>query len=82
METKAAAAHEEVQRCPPAMRPDRVPIPPPWESVRFSFEKELIRLKKTEHQSEESRATTVNDNSLTNFDCGKCNIIDVRQCDF
>ncbi|XP_057474241.1 ribonucleases P/MRP protein subunit POP1 [Actinidia eriantha] len=82
MAAKAAAAHEEVLRRPPAMRPDRVPIPPPWESVRFSFEKELIRLKNTEHHSEESRATTVNDNSLINFDCGKSNTIDVQQCDF
>ncbi|KAF6175531.1 hypothetical protein GIB67_038105 [Kingdonia uniflora] len=37
MATEAAASDQKIELRPPAMRSLRIPIPPPWDSVRFSF---------------------------------------------
>lgn len=38
MTDEAIASDEKMQLRPPAVRPFIVPIPPPWDSVRFAFE--------------------------------------------
>ncbi|KAL7226950.1 hypothetical protein ACSBR1_021923 [Camellia fascicularis] len=75
MATKAAASDEKMELRPPAMRPVRVPIPPPWESVRFALDEESIRLKDAQPNSEEPCAMMVDENSLTNSDCGQNNVV-------
>ncbi|KAL6965718.1 ribonuclease P [Sarracenia purpurea var. burkii] len=63
---------------PLAMRPIRVPIPPPWESVRFSLDDESIKLQTTLNDSEEPCAAKVSENSLTDSNCGESNTISMN----
>ncbi|GAV83063.1 POP1 domain-containing protein/POPLD domain-containing protein [Cephalotus follicularis] len=39
MSSEAAASHQEAEKRPLASRPFKVPIPPPWDSVRAAFDK-------------------------------------------
>ncbi|XP_052176173.1 ribonucleases P/MRP protein subunit POP1 isoform X2 [Diospyros lotus] len=72
MAAKAADSDEKVGRRPPSMRPVSVPIPPPWESVRFAFEKESSTSKDSQTYSEEPYVINmVNENVLANMHCGK-----------
>ncbi|OVA02515.1 Ribonuclease P/MRP [Macleaya cordata] len=41
MANEAAVSDKKLELRPPAMRPPRVPIPPPWDSVRFAIEEGL-----------------------------------------
>ncbi|KAM4119411.1 hypothetical protein ACJW30_03G056900 [Castanea mollissima] len=49
MANEAAVSNQKVERSPPDVRPWRVPIPPPWETIRHAFKEGPTRLpdKKT-----------------------------------
>uniref|UniRef100_A0A5B6YLK6 Uncharacterized protein n=1 Tax=Davidia involucrata TaxID=16924 RepID=A0A5B6YLK6_DAVIN len=64
MATEAAASDQKAKLLPPAMRTFRVPIPPPWDSVRFALDKKLPRVGDTQTPSEELCAK--------NMDYGNC----------
>lgn len=76
MTNKAAASDEKVKLRPPAMRPVRIPIPPPWETVRCSFEKESTRVEDAETLSKDQCSiNVVNENSFKKSDCQRSDVL-------
>ncbi|XP_062160430.1 ribonucleases P/MRP protein subunit POP1-like isoform X3 [Alnus glutinosa] len=69
MATEAAAFSQKAERCPPDVRPWRVPIPPPWDTVRLAFNKGPARAGNGEIHSEEDM---VDGNLLSNSDLENC----------
>ncbi|GMJ09230.1 similar to yeast POP1 [Hibiscus trionum] len=43
-EIEATASREKAERCPPAVRPFRIPIPSPWNVVHTAFDKLTMRI--------------------------------------
>lgn len=67
MATEAAAFDENASLRPPSMRPLRVPIPPPWECVRFALRRNSTGAEDTQfHPSKLCSDEMDCDNSLTN----------------
>jgi ribonuclease P/MRP protein subunit POP1 len=69
MATEAAAFNKKAERCPPDVRPWRVPIPPPWDTVQLAFNEGPARVGNGEIHSEEDM---VDRNFLSNSDSGNC----------
>jgi ribonuclease P/MRP protein subunit POP1 len=69
--TEVAALNQKAERCPPDVRPWRVPIPPPWDTVRLAFTKGPARLGNREIHSKEDM---VDGNLLSNSDSGNCSV--------
>ncbi|XP_059629281.1 ribonucleases P/MRP protein subunit POP1 isoform X2 [Cornus florida] len=73
MATEAAAADKKEKLRPPAVRCFNVPIPPPWDCVRFAFDKKSSTLGDAQSHFEELYAkNTVDCNSFTKSDCENC----------
>ncbi|XP_057966682.1 ribonucleases P/MRP protein subunit POP1 isoform X2 [Malania oleifera] len=79
MANKAAASDEKLKNRPPSVRPFRIPIPSPWDSIQFSFEKRFTRAGDTDPW-EKNLHGEVNSNSLTNSNSGNCNATLVHHC--
>ncbi|GLT66620.1 hypothetical protein SLA2020_389770 [Shorea laevis] len=71
MATEVAALNQKAERCPPDVRPWRVPIPPPWDTVRLAFNKGPARVGNREIHSKEDM---VDGNLLSNSDSGNCSV--------
>jgi ribonuclease P/MRP protein subunit POP1 len=71
MATEAAALNQKTERCPPDVRPWRVPIPPPWDTARLAFNKGPTRVGNRKIHSEEDM---VDGNLLSNSDSENCSI--------
>lgn len=67
--TEAAASNLQEELRPPAIRPLKVPIPPPWDSIRITLNRGFIKEGDpqvcTEHDS---------DSLLPNSECADCNV--------
>ncbi|KAJ7982505.1 Ribonucleases P/MRP protein subunit POP1 [Quillaja saponaria] len=70
-ESKAAESNQKAELRPPAIRPLRVPTPPPWASVRVALDNELTTMGTTRVSSEEG---ATNDNSVSNSGCRRFGI--------
>lgn len=80
MANKAAASDEKLKLRPPAMRPIRIPIPSPWEIVRFSVEEESSRVKDAEPLSEEQCFINgIDQNSFKESDCQRSDVLALGQ---
>lgn len=76
MANKAAASDEKMKLRPPAMRPVRIPISPPWETVQCSLEKESTRVEDAETLSKEQCSiNVVNENSCKKSDCQRSDVL-------
>ncbi|KAA8538566.1 hypothetical protein F0562_028240 [Nyssa sinensis] len=64
MATEAASVDQKAKLRPPAMRTFRIPIPPPWDSVRFALDKKLPGVGDAQTCSKELCAK--------DMDCGNC----------
>ncbi|KAF8394676.1 hypothetical protein HHK36_020892 [Tetracentron sinense] len=80
MATEAAASDRKADLRPLAMKPLRVPIPPPWDSVRFSFEKGSARVGDTHTRDEKiCCGEVVPDNSLGDSKRPNCDLTSLDQ---
>ncbi|KAK3034635.1 hypothetical protein RJ639_033590 [Escallonia herrerae] len=71
MATKAAASDQDASRRPSCMRPLRVPIPPPWDSICFTLNKKSILLGDSQsHPGELCAENMVHDHPLTSSSSG------------
>lgn len=69
MATEAAAFSQKAESCPPDVKPWRVPIPPPWDTVRLAFSKEAATFGGREiHKAEDA----VDGNLLSDSNSGNC----------
>ncbi|XWS31839.1 hypothetical protein CRYUN_Cryun23aG0110700 [Craigia yunnanensis] len=57
-EIEATASKQNAEQQPPAIRPFRIPIPPPWNVVHASFDKLSIRVKEAEISARTSSMLT------------------------
>ncbi|KAL2460020.1 ribonuclease Ps [Abeliophyllum distichum] len=53
MAMEAVASDQKAKLCPPSTRPPKVPIPPPWDCVRLTFDKESSKAGNSQSQGEE-----------------------------
>ena len=63
-EIEATASRQNAEQRPPAIRPFRIPIPPPWNVVHAAFDKLSLRVKEAEISSGENM---VGKNSMANL---------------
>ena len=63
-EIEATASRQNAEQRPPAIRPFRIPIPPPWNVVHAAFDKLSLRVKEAEISSAENM---VGKNSMANL---------------
>lgn len=66
---EAAVTNQKVERSPPDVRPWRVPIPPPWETIHHAFKEGPTRVGNSQINNEEKM---VYGNLLSNSDSGNC----------
>ncbi|KAJ9692920.1 hypothetical protein PVL29_011842 [Vitis rotundifolia] len=69
-----ATSDEKEKLCPPSMRALRVPILPPWVSVRLGFDKVSSSLGDTRPCEEKCTRDVANGDSFTNSNNGSCDI--------
>lgn len=69
MANEAAVFNKKVERSPPDVRPWRVPIPPPWDTICHAFNGGPTRVGNSQINNEEKM---FNGNSLSNSDSGNC----------
>ncbi|CAK9145232.1 unnamed protein product [Ilex paraguariensis] len=70
MEDEAAASHQKAKLRPPSMRPSKVSIPPPWDSVQFAFDEKFIGAGDDQMLPEKPyQQNMVSDNSLPQSGC-------------
>ncbi|KAK9281384.1 hypothetical protein L1049_004284 [Liquidambar formosana] len=72
MATEAAASDQKMERRPPAMRSLRVPIPPPWDSVRLAFDKGPTGVLCSHPHEKICSEDVVSGNLLTKSDYQNC----------
>ena len=72
--TEATTSDEKAKLRPPPMQALRVPIPPPWVSVRSAFDKESTILGDTHPCEETCTRDVANSDLLTNSNKGSCDI--------
>ncbi|XP_022727953.1 ribonucleases P/MRP protein subunit POP1 isoform X2 [Durio zibethinus] len=70
-EIEAAASRQDAEQRPPAIRPFRIPIPPPWNVVHAAFDKLSLRVKEAEISGGENM---VGKNSMTNSSCERSDV--------
>ncbi|KAG6653180.1 hypothetical protein CIPAW_05G057800 [Carya illinoinensis] len=69
MATEDVASTKKAERCPPDVRPWKVPIPPPWDTIRLALNKRPRRVGNRETYNEED---ITNGNSLAISNSGNC----------
>ncbi|XAR58367.1 Ribonuclease P [Bertholletia excelsa] len=69
MQTEAAFFDKKAKCRPPAIRPVRAPIPPPWQSVRVALNSESVWMKDAQTHSEEPCSVILNNEVLTRSEC-------------
>ncbi|KAG2705516.1 hypothetical protein I3760_05G058000 [Carya illinoinensis] len=69
MATENVASTKKAERCPPYVRPWKVPIPPPWDTIRLALNKGPRRVGNRETYNEED---ITNGNSLAISNSGNC----------
>lgn len=52
MAMEAVASDQKAVLCPPSTRPPKVPIPPPWDCVRLTLDKESSKAENSQSQVE------------------------------
>ncbi|OMO82107.1 Ribonuclease P/MRP, subunit POP1 [Corchorus olitorius] len=67
-ETEATASRQIVEQRPPAIRPFRIPIPPPWDVVHITIDKLSLSEKEAQTSGGENM---VGRNPLKNSNCGR-----------
>lgn len=68
MATEADTANQKAELCPAGIRPSRVAIPPAWDIVRVSLDKETTGVRDTKISSQNN---VVDDNHLPDTQCGR-----------